>query len=320
MTSRILLTGASGFIGSRVARALTARPDFTVRLLHRGESPREGAETESAARLETVRADLTDPDSLRGVCDGVDAVVHLASLVSGGPEACAAVNTSGTRALVGEALRTGRTPRIIYLSTAAVYGRGPFRDAGENDLPLAPSSARSRTRADAEREVLNADGIVLRPHLVYGTGDRWVVPALVELREKLDGGMRDWRTRMSLIDADDIARVIATAVSAERIPGDVYHLNHPSPVECAELMNAVDTLFPPRRGGPDLDSTTARERLRGDERALHDLEMVLHDHWFAGDRIWRDLDLDPGPGFGERFSNHLAWYRRLLSTPAVGVG
>jgi nucleoside-diphosphate-sugar epimerase len=95
----LLVTGATGFVGAAVRRHLPAGP---VRLLtHRrpaGVVP---------AGVEVVTGDVTDPGSLRGVCDGVDAVLHLANAVQGDDARCRAVNDEGTAALLAEAGRAG---------------------------------------------------------------------------------------------------------------------------------------------------------------------------------------------------------------------
>lgn len=101
------------------------------------------------------------------MCDGVDAVIHCASRINGDEQTTRTVNDLGTRALVDEAVRAG-VGRTVYLSTAAVYGRGPFTALVPGRAPLAPGSPTSVTRAAAENHVLAAGGTVLRPHLVYG--------------------------------------------------------------------------------------------------------------------------------------------------------
>lgn len=77
--------------------------------------------------------------SVRGLCDGVGAVLHLAARIGGTQEECRAVNVEGTRALLAEAERAG-VRRIVQLGTAAVYRDGAHRGAVEG------SSPRSRSR------------------------------------------------------------------------------------------------------------------------------------------------------------------------------
>lgn len=143
MTTHILITGASGFVGRHVVAAADAIPGVRLRLMeHRApvDVPASGAGSD----IETVYGDLAAIASLRGVCDGVDAVIHCASQINGDERTVRSVNDLGTRALVEEAERAG-VARIVCLSTAAVYGRGPFTD-------LAPAGHRSpRSRSPASR-------------------------------------------------------------------------------------------------------------------------------------------------------------------------
>ncbi|MEU1182327.1 NAD-dependent epimerase/dehydratase family protein [Streptomyces sp. NPDC005820] len=129
----VVITGAGGFIGRYVVREAERR-GLTLRLTaHRSEVPA------SAPGTTVVRADLTDPASLRGLCDGADALLHCASWIGGPDQLCVAVNARGTAALVAEARRTG-VARVVHLSTAAVYGRGTFRRARPQDLDRAPAA------------------------------------------------------------------------------------------------------------------------------------------------------------------------------------
>ncbi|MFE1500567.1 NAD-dependent epimerase/dehydratase family protein, partial [Streptomyces albidoflavus] len=169
-----------------------------------------------------VMGDLRDPDSLRRACAGTDVLIHCASAIGGDEELARAVNDEGTRALVDAAVHAGVT-RIVALSTASVHGRGPFRAAAPGTLPLAPGSPTSRTRAAGERHVLDAGGTVLRPHLVYGTGDRLLIPGLVRLLAALPGPPDAGNSLHSLIDVDSLARVLlAAALSPATERGPYY--------------------------------------------------------------------------------------------------
>ncbi|HEV7626069.1 MAG TPA: NAD(P)-dependent oxidoreductase, partial [Streptomyces sp.] len=95
MTVRVVLTGGTGFIGSAVLGRLTGR-DASVRAVTRREVP-------LPPQVEQVRADLTRPASLSGVCSGADVLVHAASHVGSGEQLCTQVNELGTAALMEEA-------------------------------------------------------------------------------------------------------------------------------------------------------------------------------------------------------------------------
>lgn len=306
MTVDLLITGATGFIGSRVAAAALERPEVRVRSLSR----RTPAERPGSW---TVPGDLADPRTLHGTCAGVDVLVHCASRVSGDPESVAAVNDLGTKALVEEAVRSG-VRRIVYVSTAAVHGRGPFRGVPPGEAPIAPASAASRTRAAAERHVLDAGGLVLRPHLVHGEGDRWMVPGLVGLLRELSATVSGCEALQSMIDVDTLGRaVVAAALSPGHGPG-AHYVAHPDPVPASELLAAVHERVERPGGGASVDVATARARVAGSPRALHHLGMLTVDHWFADDGFWKDLDCSPGEGFARAFARSAPWYRSYVMT------
>ncbi|CAL9499923.1 NAD-dependent epimerase/dehydratase family protein [Streptomyces sp. enrichment culture] len=306
MTTDLLITGATGFIGSRVAAAARTRPGLRVLSLSR--RPRDGR-----GDAGTVAGDLADPRTLRGACAGVDVLIHCASRVGGDPRSVAAVNDLGTKALVEEAVRAG-VGRIVYVSTAAVHGRGPFRGVRPGEAPVAPVSATSRTRAAAERHVLDAGGLVLRPHLVHGEGDRWVVPGLVGLGRELSATVTGCTAVHSMIDVGTLGRaVVAAALSPHHGPGARY-VGHPDPVPASELLAAVSELVERPGGGAGVDVATARARAAGSPRALHHLDLLTVDHWFADDGFWKDLDCPPGEDFATAFTRAAPWYRRWTAS------
>ncbi|MGW9448895.1 NAD-dependent epimerase/dehydratase family protein [Streptomyces sp. NPDC055632] len=325
MAPRILITGASGFIGGRVAAAATAAEAGPVRLLvrgplapakHTGPTDTGPADTgpEGAPAAETVPGDLRDPDSLRRACEGADVLIHCASAIGGDEETARAVNDEGTRALVDAAVRAGVT-RIVALSTASVHGRGPFRAAAPGTLPIAPVSATSRTRAAGERHVMEAGGTVLRPHLVYGTGDRQLVPGIVGLLGALPGPLDGGTSLHSLIEVGALARVLLAAALSPDTQAGPYHVDHPDPVPAGELLAVGEELLAHRAGprrGPALDVAAARALLAAHPFAVHHLDMLAVDHWFSDDRPWKELGCDPGPGFAEGIAGHLEWYRSTL--------
>ncbi|MER7622086.1 NAD-dependent epimerase/dehydratase family protein [Streptomyces sp. NPDC126503] len=318
MAPRLLLTGATGFIGGRVLAATAGHHDLArVRLLTRrpADPPAPTADgTGTGPVYETVPGDLRDPGALRRACEGVDVLVHCAAAIGGDEELLRTVNDEGTRALVDAAVRAGVT-RIVALSTASVHGRGPFRAAAPGTLPLAPGSATSRTRAAGERHVLDAGGTVLRPHLVYGAGDRQVMPGLVRLLGALPGPLAAGDSLHSLIDVDTLGRVLLGAALAPGTEPGPYHVGHPRPVPVGELLAAAERLLAPRGGPPRgaaVDLATARALLADVPFAAHHLAMLATDHWFADDRPWTQLGCDPGPGFAAGFARHEAWYRGSL--------
>ncbi|MFI9175630.1 NAD-dependent epimerase/dehydratase family protein [Streptomyces lincolnensis] len=317
----VLLTGATGFVGSAVLRALSAAAadgaDLSVRAVVR-TAP---AGQEQLPGVTWARADLTEPGSLHGLGTGCDLLLHLAARVGGDEDACTAVNVGGTSALLGEARRAG-VGRILLLSTAAVYGAGPHRGIPVDGVEPAPVSAASRTRLAAERLVLAAGGTVLRPGLVLGAGDRWVVPALAELAERVPARWGGGRGRLSVVDVRDLARLIVALALAVRLPGGVHHASHPEPVRVGELLaglaghgvlpEVAGRDWPIERCVAELGRTPGRVSER-------QFRLLSEDHWYDSGDIWRLADCPPGPGPLAGLADAAGWYRALRgSTGSTG--
>ncbi|MFI9026270.1 NAD-dependent epimerase/dehydratase family protein [Streptomyces sp. NPDC053560] len=312
MTRTVLLSGASGFIGSAVRAALRERgEDITVRALSRTGGP--GA----------VRADLTAPDSLRGAAEGADVLVHLASRVSGEEAACRAVNIVGTGALLREAERAG-VRRIVHLSTAAVYGPGPHRGIAVDEIAPAPVSAASRTRLAGERAALDAGAVVLRPYLITGAGDRWVVPALAELVRRVPARWDGGDARLSLVDVRDLAALIAgLACGDAEVASGVHHAAHPEPVRLGAVLDALAGLgvLPavPRESW-DWERCTQQLRERPGTMSERQLELFAREHWYRSEEIWRLAGVPAGPGPLHRLAEAAPWYVAHLAGAAAGAG
>ncbi|MFJ3807499.1 NAD-dependent epimerase/dehydratase family protein [Streptomyces sp. NPDC090073] len=318
MPPTVLITGASGFIGRHVARE-AARPGVELRLMsHRCPLPGSDGGPAAVRSPVTIRADLGDPGSLRGVCDGVDVLLHCAAQISGSPEANETVNAQGTRALVAEARRAG-VSRIVQISTASVYGRGSFRRARPEDLVRNPESPTSATRAVAEDAVLAAGGIVLRPHFVHGPGDSWLVPGLVGLLRALPGTVEGWPAQLSLVSVHDLARLVVGAglAPARNLSASVYHAVHPEPVTAQELLRAVADCAGLTWPEPEMTVRQAQDLLIGDPYSRHGLDMLTSDHWFDGEPLWSDLAESPGPGFAESFARYTPWYQEALRATRI---
>ncbi|MEV6873192.1 NAD-dependent epimerase/dehydratase family protein [Amycolatopsis sp. NPDC051128] len=195
---RVFLTGGSGFVGGAVLRALRDRGD-TVAALARSDSAVDAVLTAGATPVE---GDLDDLAALRRGCRNADLVVHAAAKLGGEPrerEAFHRINVLGTENVLSAA-RAEKVPVLVHLSTEqVVLGQRPLIDADETwPYPHRHPGLYAETKAEAERRVLSAgDGsfrtVAVRPRLVWGAGDRTVLPALVTAAREgrlrwVDGG------------------------------------------------------------------------------------------------------------------------------------
>ena len=142
----ILVTGATGRIGSRfVPRLLEQEDSVRVFVL-----PTESTESLQQMGAEVVRGNLLQRETVAEAVKGVDAVIHLAGLLSGSPDSeTHEVNLGGTETLALEAISAG-VSRFIFSSTGMIYGPGRNRPFRESDPPNPPNKSYPLSKAAAE--------------------------------------------------------------------------------------------------------------------------------------------------------------------------
>lgn len=220
--SKILVTGATGFIGSRLCELLSLEHRLPYRAL-----VRDFSRAARIARLdpELVRGDLSDPASLARAVEGCDAVVNLAH----GDDAGARKQT----AQLVEACTRGRVRRLVHVSSMAVHGPAPGPDVlTEANAPMRRwGEAYSDAKAAAEAVVTEAgrrgvlETVVLRPTIVYGPHSFFVTPIVHDARDGfvslIDGG----RGICNAVYVDDVCEAVLAALTRDGAAGGRFLLN-----------------------------------------------------------------------------------------------
>jgi len=256
----ILITGATGKVGSRLAQRLVARGD-QVRALVRDPARAAGL---ASAGVALARGDLLDPRSLEAAVTGIDAVVHCAAFFRGAtPEQAQAVNDEGTRHLANAA-RGAIVKRFIFTSTGLVYGANGGRLASEDD-PCAPVAAYPVSKLAAERFLLAIEDLdvrVLRLPFVYGDGDPHIRETIAMMQSCSP------TQRMSIAHHLDVAQAVGRLLDAVSPPSRIYNLTDDEPPTLATLFASVGAPPPdgsdPARGRPFealLDGSRLRREL-----------------------------------------------------------
>jgi nucleoside-diphosphate-sugar epimerase len=223
---KALVTGATGFIGSILVRELLSK-GHEVRAL---ALPGENTANLEAVGVTITRGDLTDPESLRGICAGCDVVFHLAARVTdwGNRARFYSAILGATRNLLREA--AGAAGRLVYISSIAALGLGShLKGVPETAAPRKSGVPYNDAKADTEalvREYHDSgkiDCVIVRPANVTGPGSVWVTDIIERMRDMMvpliDGG----RHSASLVYVDSLVDGIIRAGTIDTARGKAYH-------------------------------------------------------------------------------------------------
>jgi dihydroflavonol-4-reductase len=254
---RALVTGASGFIGGAVARALLQRGAHVRVLLRSGTVPN----VPDPDGVEIARGDLRDAQAVSAAVRGCDAVFHVGALYSfsAPPSEVLAVNVGGTRNVI-EAVRAEGS-RLVYTSSIATVGsmhNGVLPDERCMPIGSAPGPYKqSKREAEAlvrEEARRGLDLVIVNPTFPVGVGDVKPTPTGCLIRDFLDGRMPAYvDTGMNVIDVDDVAEGELLAFERGK-RGERYILGHANLTmrEFLEELAAVAGRKPPRFRMPHL--------------------------------------------------------------------
>ena len=323
---RVLVTGASGFLGGAVARGLIAN-GHEVTVLQRRPS---------GLQCREVRGDILDGGAVNEALRGVEAVIHLAAkvAVSGAHSEFTRVNVEGTTRLVASAKEAG-VRRFVHVSSPSVAHSGsPLVGAGASPAnPDTVHGSYSRTKAASELIALAADCpdfavVAIRPHLVWGPGDEQLVGRIVARAKAgklflIDGGV-------VLIDSTYIDNAVTALISAMEhaqdslVHGRAFVVSNGQPRTVAELltrMAAAAGAPAPKRSIPyrlawlvGLVAERAwRVHPRGERAGDPPMTTFLAEqlataHWFDQRETRGALNWAPTVGLDEGFERLAAWY------------
>ncbi|MDX6769371.1 MAG: NAD-dependent epimerase/dehydratase family protein [Elusimicrobiota bacterium] len=326
---RALVTGGGGFLGGALARKLRERGDAVV-VFGRGSYP-----DLEAVGIDALRGDVMDADAVKEAVEGVDAVFHVAAKVGlwGDPREYEQVNVEGTKNVIAACLAHG-VDRLIFTSSPSVVFHGGDVSGVDESAPYPErfDSDYSRTKAKAEEIVLAANHdrlatVALRPHLVWGPGDRHLLPRLVGRAKS--GRLFRIGDEDKLIDTvfidDAVEAHLLAAVQLSPlsdIAGKPYFISagDPRPVwEIVDRMLAAAGLGPVRRKVPKAAAFAAAGACESLWRLLGRrseppltrflVSQLTTDHWFDISAAKRDLGWAPRVRIEDGMERLAHWLR-----------
>lgn len=229
---KVLITGATGFVGAAVARVVAAT-GADVRVLVRQDSELANL---AGLPVEHVHGDLRNPDSLRRAVAGCQQLYHVAAhyaLWARDPSIFYDINVTGTRLLM-EAAREAGVERIVYTSTIGTIGLPEGGGLGTEDTPVSLAQMvghYKRSKYLAEQEVLKLARaglpvVIVNPSAPVGERDIKPTPTGQVIVDFMRGRMPAYiETGMNLIDVDDVALGHLHAMERGRI-GERYILGN----------------------------------------------------------------------------------------------
>jgi dihydroflavonol-4-reductase len=273
---RVYVSGATGFVGSHVARELR----------------------EQGAEVRDERVDLLDGAGLERVVDGCDAVIHVAALYSYDAPAAEfeRVNVEGTRTLLTAALDKG-VHRFLLTSTAGTCGPVPGAIATEDDEPpeWELTVPYKRTKLEAERLSLAVGAVVVNPTTPVGEGDLKPTPTGQMIEDVATGRIRGFvaTTGLNVVDVRDVARGHALALEHGE-PGERYLLGAVN-LSLEELFAVIAGLAGRERPRLRVPYPVAVAAAKAGLANAEEVKLARIPMYFSSDKARSRLGYEPGP-------------------------
>jgi dihydroflavonol-4-reductase len=324
-TDKVLVTGASGFVGSAVARCLV-EAGYSVRALVRSKSPRAHL---GGLDLDFCEGDLRDRRSLERALAGMHYVFHVAAdyrLWARDPSEIFAANVEGTRNLMEEAMRAA-VERIVYTSSVATLGLRADGTAADESVPLAEEhgiGAYKRSKIAAERlvEAMVAERglpvVIVNPSTPIGPRDVRPTPTGRIIVEAAKGRIPAFvDTGLNLVHVDDVASGHLAALRQGKI-GERYILGGQNVLFSRMLADIAgltgrrppsirlpwQALIPVAFAAEAVAYLTGREPFA----TLNGVHMARHRMFFASTKAERALGYGARP-YMQGIEDALRWFR-----------
>jgi nucleoside-diphosphate-sugar epimerase len=254
---KVLVTGATGFVGGHLAEALCRRKDQVTAL---ARSPVK-ARTLAGLGIRVIEGHLDDRAAIAAAVEGQELIYHVAGVVASGDEAgFQRANVGGTRNLLAAAALEARRPRVVLVSSMAAAGPASPGHPLVGTEPPRPVTAYGRSKLAAEA-LVTGSGLpwtILRPPTVYGPRDREVLKLFRLARLGLVPVFGDGRQELSAVYVLDLADALIAAAISRTALGRIYYPCHPQVFSGAEFVRTIGKAMGKRLRVLPVPSTVGR--------------------------------------------------------------
>lgn len=251
---RVLVTGATGFLGKRCCEILKEKG---MQITATGRNLKKGKELEDKG-FRFIAADLRKAPELGALVDNYDTIVHCAALSSawGTPEEFYEANVTATQNLL-KLCGKQNTPKIIYISSTSVYFNysDRFNISEKDELAKPPPSNYTASKILAEKAVAQSpiESIILRPRAIYGPGDQAIIPRLLKASQQ--GKLPVMGKGKNLVDityVDNVVEAIYKAIICEqKFHGEIFNITDGEAVYIwdflKQLFNELELKVPSKK-------------------------------------------------------------------------
>ena len=240
LSSPVLITGASGFVGGHLAESLASR-GVKVQLLVR---PTSRLSFPTTASMKLCQGDVTDLESVRRAAKGAKVIYHLAGVLRGSDfSAYERVNAQGTRNVCLAAEGSRSLKRLVYVSSLSAAGPSPEDGELTETMPCRPVSFYGQTKRMGEEIALSFgkkfEVTILRPGAVYGPRET----DIFEYFKMVQGGMvfnnGDGSQRVSFVYVSDLVNAILLAGHVPKARGQVFFVSDGKSLDWNELSAQI---------------------------------------------------------------------------------
>lgn len=245
--SRVLVTGATGFTGSRLTEALIGQ-GCRVRVIAR-PSPR--AEQLKQLACEVIEGQVYDPDAVQRACQGIDYVMHVAAAYREAgisDDIYRRVHVESTQLLAEAALKQPGFKRFVHVSTMGVHGHIEHPPANE-ESPYGPGDLYQTTKLEGElwiRDFARSNRLplaVIRPAAIYGPGDRRLLKVFKMSLWPVFPVLGFGKCLYHLVHVDDLVDGLMLAATHPDADQEVFLCGDAAPIPLVDMADIIAGVF-----------------------------------------------------------------------------